>query len=132
MSIMVGMGRGAGAGILFRNAEALERLEHVDVLVMDKTGTLTEGRPSLVAREALPGVDESDLLRLVAALEIASEHPLANAVLAAARERGLDWPKAGEFESITGQAITPVRSAWRSRSCMLGCCRQATNIVGTP
>ena len=90
MSIMVGVGKGAGAGVLIRSAEALERLEKVDTLVVDKTGTLTEGRPRVVAVVPAAAWSESDLLRWPpASVERASEHPLAAAIVAAARERGL-------------------------------------------
>ena len=85
MSIMVGTGRGARAGVLFKNAEALELLEKVDTLVVDKTGTLTEGKPKLVAAEGLAGGDASELLQLAASLERQSEHPLASAIVAGAR-----------------------------------------------
>ena len=88
MAIMVGTGRGAGAGVLVQNAEALERLETVDVLVVDKTGTLTEGKPQLTTVGAMAPFTDTDVLRLAAAIEQASEHPLAAAVLAGARDRG--------------------------------------------
>ena len=88
MSVMVGTGRGAQAGVLVRNAEALERMAEVDLLVVDKTGTLTEGRPSLAVVEALGALDEASVLRLVASLEQRSEHPLAAAIVRGARERG--------------------------------------------
>jgi Cu+-exporting ATPase len=105
MSIMVGTGRGASAGVLIRNAEALEAMEKVDTLVVDKTGTLTEGKPRLVAVEPAGGLDEDELLRLAAGLERASEHPLAAAVVAAAEERGLDVPGTSDFESVTGRGV---------------------------
>ena len=105
MSIMVGTGRGASAGVLIRNAEALEAMEKVDTLVVDKTGTLTEGKPRLVAVEPAGGFDEDELLRLAAGLERASEHPLAAAVVAAAEERGLDVPGTSDFESVTGRGV---------------------------
>ena len=105
MSIMVGTGRAARAGVLFRNAEALETLEKVDTLVVDKTGTLTEGRPSLVAVRPSPGWSESELLSLAAGLERGSEHPLAGAILAGAQARGITPKEADEFESITGQGV---------------------------
>src|SRR5207244_737734 len=89
MSIMVGVGRGAHAGVLIKNAEALERMERVDTLVVDKTGTLTEGRPKVVAVVAVQGLDEAEALRLAASVERASEHPLARAIVEAAAERGL-------------------------------------------
>jgi len=90
MSIMVGVGRGAEAGVLIKNAEALERMEKVDTLVVDKTGTLTEGKPSVVAIEVAEGFDEQDLLRIAASLERSSEHPLAAAIVKAAEDRGLE------------------------------------------
>ncbi len=105
MSIMVGTGRGASMGILFKNAEALERLERVDTVVVDKTGTLTEGKPKLDEVIALRGFDESELLGLVAAIEKASEHPLAAAILAGAGERGVEVGAAESFESITGKGV---------------------------
>ncbi|MCZ6823966.1 MAG: copper-translocating P-type ATPase [Deltaproteobacteria bacterium] len=105
MSIMVGTGRAARAGVLFRNAEALETLEQVDTLVVDKTGTLTEGRPSLVAVRPSPGWSESELLSLAAGLERGSEHPLAGAILAGAQARGITPKEPDEFESITGQGV---------------------------
>jgi Cu+-exporting ATPase len=104
MSIIVGTGRGARAGVLIKNAEALERLEKVDTIVVDKTGTLTEGSPTLVTVEAWRGSDD-DLLRTVVALEQVSEHPLARAVIDGARERGVTAPPAVSFQSITGQGI---------------------------
>jgi Cu+-exporting ATPase len=106
MSIMVGTGRGAASGVLIRNAEALETLEAVDVLIIDKTGTLTEGKPRLVAVVAAPGYDENEVLRLAAALERASEHPLAHAIVTGAQQRGLSVATATEFNSITGQGVT--------------------------
>jgi Cu+-exporting ATPase len=105
MSIMVGTGRGALAGVLIKNAEALEVLEKVDTLVIDKTGTLTEGKPHLVSVQALPGCDDSDLLRLAASLERGSEHPLASAVVAAAQEEGLQLSEAKDFQSATGEGV---------------------------
>ena len=105
MSIMVATGRGAGAGILVRNAETLERLEKVDTLVVDKTGTLTEGRPRLAGVLATPRFTEDDLLRLAASLEQASEHPLAAAILAGARERGITPREVSGFESVPGAGV---------------------------
>ncbi len=105
MSIMVGTGRGALAGVLIRNAEALEVLEKVDTLVVDKTGTLTEGKPHLASVEALPGWDELEVLRLAASLERGSEHPLAAAIVAGAEERGIELDEAREFRSITGEGV---------------------------
>jgi Cu+-exporting ATPase len=105
MAIMVGTGRGAHAGVLVRNAEALETMEKVDTLVVDKTGTLTEGKPRLISVVALPGVSEPELLRLMASLERASEHPLAAAVAAGAAERGVHMVEAREFRSLTGRGV---------------------------
>ncbi len=105
MSIMVGVGRGAQLGVLIKNAEALERLERVDTLVVDKTGTLTRGRPEVTAVVSLGVADEHEILRLAAALERPSEHPLAAAVLAAAHARGLAPPTAAGFESQTGRGV---------------------------
>ncbi|MFH2053017.1 MAG: heavy metal translocating P-type ATPase [bacterium] len=106
MSIMVGVGRGAQAGVLIRDAEALEVLEKIDTLVVDKTGTLTEGKPRLVRVEAASGHDEAEVLRLAAGLERGSEHPLAEAILSGARERGVEPADAEDFDSITGQGVT--------------------------
>jgi Cu+-exporting ATPase len=108
MSIMVGVGRGAHAGVLIRNAEALERLEAVDTLVFDKTGTLTEGRPEVTAIVAAPGVDEADLLRLAASLERGAQHPLADAVVRAAAARGLSLFEAEDFDAPAGKGVTGV------------------------
>ena len=105
MSIMVATGKGASAGVLFRNAEAIEVLCKVDTLIVDKTGTLTEGRPALVALEAAPGMTESRLLELAAALERGSEHPLAEAIVYRAKERGHNLPSASDFASITGKGV---------------------------
>jgi P-type Cu+ transporter len=106
MSIMVGVGRGAQAGVLIRNAEALERMEKVDTLVVDKTGTLTEGKPKVVAIVAAGGFQENEILRLAASVERASEHPLADAIVRAAKERNLDLSKVDEFDSPTGKGAT--------------------------
>jgi Cu+-exporting ATPase len=111
MSIMVGVGRGATAGVLIKNAEALEALEKVDVLVVDKTGTLTEGKPRLVSILPAPGVDEQNLLRWAAGLERASEHPLAAAIVHGAEERQLSIPHASEFRSITGKGVVGIVDA---------------------
>jgi len=105
MAIMVGTGRGAQAGVLIRNAEALETLEKVDTLVIDKTGTLTEGKPKLVSITALNNHRDAELLRLAASLEQASEHPLARAILAAASERGIVLSAAKDFRSRTGNGV---------------------------
>ncbi|MGV3532629.1 MAG: copper-translocating P-type ATPase, partial [Chthoniobacteraceae bacterium] len=106
MSIMVGVGRGARAGVLIKNAEAMERLEKVDTLVVDKTGTLTEGRPKLVALHVAGGFSEEDVLATVAAVEAASEHPLAQAIVESARAKGLKLAAAEEFQSHTGGGVS--------------------------
>jgi Cu+-exporting ATPase len=106
MSIMVGVGKGAGAGILIKNAEALERFEKVDTLVVDKTGTLTEGRPRLTAIVPAEGFDEGTVLSLAASLERSSEHPLAAAILAAAKDRNAPLRDVADFLSVTGKGIT--------------------------
>ena len=106
MSIMVGTGRGAELGVLLRNAEALEVLEQVTVVVVDKTGTLTEGKPKLVTVEPVPGTDAATLLRLAASLENVSEHPLAAAILAGAREQGVPLSAVTAFDSATGKGVT--------------------------
>jgi P-type Cu+ transporter len=108
MSIMVGVGKGATAGVLIKNAEALERFEKVDTLVVDKTGTLTEGKPRVVAVEPAEGFDEADILALAASLERSSEHPLAAAIVAASGERGLTLHDVSDFVSVTGQGVTGV------------------------
>jgi Cu+-exporting ATPase len=106
MSIMVGVGRGAQAGVLIKNAEALERMEKVDTLVIDKTGTLTEGKPKVVSIIPAAGFDEREILRLAASVEVASEHPLADAIVRAAKERNLDLRRVSEFDSPTGKGAT--------------------------
>jgi Cu+-exporting ATPase len=106
MAIMVGTGRGAHAGVLIKNAEALETLEKVDTLVVDKTGTLTEGRPRVVSVVTADGISEPELLRILASLEQGSEHPLAAAVLAATNERGLSLSRVSDFQSHGGRGIT--------------------------
>ena len=108
MSIMVGVGRGAQAGLLIRNAEALERLEKIDTLVLDKTGTLTEGRPAVTTILAAAGMEEDELLRLAASLERGSEHPLADAILRAAKDRGLALAEAADFDSPVGRGVLGV------------------------
>jgi Cu+-exporting ATPase len=105
MSIMVGVGRGAQAGVLIRDAESLEVMETIDTLVVDKTGTLTEGRPRLVTVEPVEGVPEEDLLKVAASLERGSEHPLAAAIVKGAEERGTSLREAKEFESVTGKGV---------------------------
>ena len=106
MSIMVGVGRGAAAGILIRNADALERLEKVDTLVIDKTGTLTVGRPSVTDIESLGAMAPEEILRLAASLERGSEHPLGAAILAAAKERDIAPAMVGDFDSPSGKGVT--------------------------
>jgi len=106
MSIMVGVGRGAQAGVLIKNAEALERMEKIDTLVVDKTGTLTEGKPKVVAIVPAEGFHDTDILRLAATVERASEHPLADAIVRSAKERNLDLGKVAEFDSPTGKGAT--------------------------
>jgi Cu+-exporting ATPase len=113
MSIMVGVGRGAEVGVLIKNAEALERMEKIDTLVVDKTGTLTEGKPKVVAVVPAKGFEESQVLRLAASLEKASEHPLALAIVAAAHERGLNMSTVTEFNSPTGKGVVGVVDAQR-------------------
>ncbi|WP_154665066.1 copper-transporting P-type ATPase [Leisingera daeponensis] len=108
MSIMTATGRGAQAGVLIKNAEALELFEKVDTLIVDKTGTLTEGKPKLVAVLPEPGHDEAEVLRLAASLERGSEHPLAEAIVRGAEERGVDMANASDFEAVTGKGVTGV------------------------
>jgi P-type Cu+ transporter len=108
MSIMVGVGRGAQAGVLIKNAEALERMERIDTLVLDKTGTLTEGRPKVVAIVPAAGFSDNDLLQLAAGVERASEHPLADAIVRAAKERQLELKPVDSFDSPTGKGATGV------------------------
>jgi Cu+-exporting ATPase len=106
MAIMVGTGRGALAGVLIKNAEALEIMEKVDTLVVDKTGTLTEGRPRVTSLIPANGFDETQVLRASATLERASEHPLAAAILAAAKDRGIAPGNVSGFRSLTGKGVT--------------------------
>src|SRR2546422_3675108 len=106
MSIMVGTGRGATAGVLIKNAEALEVLEKVDNLVVDKTGTLTEGKPRLTTVEAMADYDSTEIVRLAASLERGSEHPLAAAIVAGAQARSLALAEAQGFQSVTGKGVT--------------------------
>src|SRR5581483_3543342 len=105
MSIMVATGNGATMGVLFKNAEAIETLRKVDTLVVDKTGTLTEGKPKLVSVKPATGFEESQILRWAATLERASEHPLAAAIVAGAQERGVNLGSADDFQSVTGQGV---------------------------
>jgi Cu+-exporting ATPase len=105
MSIMVGVGRGAGLGVLIKNAEALERFEKVDTLVIDKTGTLTEGRPKVTEIKTVDGIDDAEFLRLAATLEKGSEHPLAHAIVEAAKDRNLALGDAADFDSPVGKGV---------------------------
>jgi Cu+-exporting ATPase len=105
MSIMVGVGRGAQSGVLIKNAEALERLEKVNAIVVDKTGTLTEGEPKVTAVSAVPSFDATELLRIAASIEKASEHPLAEAIVAEAKTRGLELSKVTGFDSPVGKGV---------------------------
>jgi Cu+-exporting ATPase len=105
MSIMVGVGRGAQAGVLIKDAEALEVMEKIDTLVVDKTGTLTEGKPKLVAVQPVEETSEDDLLRLAASLEKGSEHPLAEAIVRGAKDRNINLPDATDFDSVTGKGV---------------------------
>ncbi len=106
MSIMVATGKGATAGVLFKNAEAIEVMRKIDTLVVDKTGTLTEGKPKLITVEPADGIDETGLLRMAASIERGSEHPLAAAIVNGAKERGIEPPEAESFESVTGKGVT--------------------------
>ncbi len=106
LSIMVAMGKGASAGVLFKNAEAIEILRSVDTLVVDKTGTLTVGKPKLVTLRAVSDLSENDLLKYAASLEVASEHPLAQAILSGAKERGVNTETVQDFASVTGKGVT--------------------------
>jgi Cu+-exporting ATPase len=105
IAVMVGTGRGAMAGVLIKNAEALEIMEKIDTLVVDKTGTLTEGKPRLVVIEAEAGFTEGDILRIAASIERASEHPLAEAIVAGAMEKGIEPVRAASFQSLTGKGV---------------------------
>ena len=106
MSIMVGVGKGAGGGVLIKSAEALERMEKVDTLVVDKTGTLTEGKPRVIAVVPAQGLSETEILLLAASLERSSEHPLAAAIVAAARGRSHALKDPTDFASVTGKGVT--------------------------
>jgi Cu+-exporting ATPase len=108
MSIMTATGRGAQAGVLIKNAEALERFEKIDTLIVDKTGTLTEGKPRLIAVLPEPGHDEAEVLRLAASLERGSEHPLAEAIVRGAEERAVPMVEASDFEAVTGKGVKGV------------------------
>jgi P-type Cu+ transporter len=105
MSIMVATGKGAGAGILFKNAEAIELMRKIDTLVVDKTGTLTEGKPKLVSVTPAGSIGENDLLRFAASIERGSEHPLAEAIVKGAEDRGIDLTRVEDFASVTGQGV---------------------------
>src|SRR5439155_16090220 len=105
LAIMVGLGKGAQHGILIKNAEALELLEKADTIVLDKTGTLTEGRPRLITLEPAEGFQADEVLRLAASLERGSEHPLAAAIIQAAEAKGLQFSNVRDFQSLTGQGI---------------------------
>ena len=113
MSIMVAVGRGAQVGVLIKNAEAIETLEKVDIVVVDKTGTLTEGKPRLITLVAATGFAEAEVLALAAGLERGSEHPLAAAVLAGAAERGVAPAHVASIRSVTGQGLTGVAGSRR-------------------
>jgi Cu+-exporting ATPase len=106
MSIMVGVGRGAGLGVLIKNAEALERFEKIDTLVVDKTGTLTEGRPKVTAVVSAGNLSEDDVLRLAASLEVSSQHPLGVAIVQSAKDRGLTLSNAEDFDAPMGKGVT--------------------------
>ncbi len=106
MAIMVGVGRGAQAGVLIKNADALERLEQIDTIVLDKTGTLTEGKPRMVALHAAPGFGEADVLRLAASVERGSQHPLGAAIVKAAQEKGIALADARDFEAPAGKGVS--------------------------
>jgi P-type Cu+ transporter len=129
MSIMVGTGRGAQAGVLIRNAEALERMERVDTLIVDKTGTLTEGRPKLVSVVAAEGTAQDRLLQLAAGLEIGSEHPLAAAIVGGARERGLAPVRIERFNAVTGKGV---EGELDGRRVALGNLRFAESLASVP
>jgi P-type Cu+ transporter len=129
MSIMVGTGRGAQAGVLVRNAEALERMERVDTLVVDKTGTLTEGRPELTTVVAAEGFTEAQVLQVAASLERGSEHPLSAAILAGARERGARALPVENFNAVTGGGVQAVLEG---RGVALGSFRFAESQVAVP
>ena len=129
MSIMVGTGRGATAGVLVKNAEALQGLEKVDTLVIDKTGTLTEGKPKLIAVETVGAVGENEMLALAAAVEGQSEHPLAHAIVVAAKERGLQLGTVADFASQTGLGVS---ATVNGRSVVIGNAAQMSRIGADP
>ena len=129
ISIMVAMGRGAGFGVLFRNAEAIEVLRDIDTLVVDKTGTLTRGRPELVTVEPAPGFADTELLALAASLERGSEHPLAAAIVRGAEARGATLAAATQFESVTGKGV---RGQVNGRAVTLGNAALLTDLGVAP
>ncbi|GHH25909.1 copper-translocating P-type ATPase [Sphingomonas glacialis] len=129
MSIMVGTGRGAQAGVLVKNAEALQGLEKVDTLVIDKTGTLTEGRPKLIAVQTIGAIIENDMLALVAAVEGQSEHPLAHAIVVAAKDRELQLGTVTDFASQTGLGVS---AKVNGRSVVIGNAEQMSRIGADP
>jgi len=129
MSIMVGTGRGAQAGVLFRNAEALERMERIDTLVVDKTGTLTEGKPKLASVIVADGVDEERMLRIAASLERGSEHPLAAAILQGAKDRGASLLPVEGFNAVTGKGV---EGTLEGRRVALGNLRFAESLAKVP
>jgi len=129
MSIMVGTGRGAQAGVLFRNAEALERMERIDTLVVDKTGTLTEGKPKLASVIVADGVDEERVLRIAASLERGSEHPLAAAILQGAKDRGASLLPVEGFNAVTGKGV---EGTLEGRRVALGNLRFAGSLAKVP
>src|SRR5438876_10157003 len=129
MSIMVGTGRGAQGGVLIRNAEALERMEKIDTLVVDKTGTLTEGKPKLTSIVAVEGVDESRVLQIAASLERGSEHPLAAAILRGGEDRGGELASVSDFVSITGKGVAGTLGG---KQVALGNLRFAESIASVP
>lgn len=129
MSIMVGTGRGAHAGVLVKNAEVLQAFEKVDTLVIDKTGTLTEGKPKLVAVEPVTGTDKSELLAFVAAVEARSEHPLAHAMVTCARDKGLQLGRVEDFASQTGLGVS---ATVNGRQIVIGNAAQMTRVGVDP
>src|SRR5690606_17168216 len=129
MSVMVGTGRGARAGVLVKNAEALQAFEKVDTLVIDKTGTLTEGKPALIAIETTGVVAEQELLALAAAVEAQSEHPLAHAIVAAARDQGLALGDIVDFASQTGLGVS---AAVGGRQVAIGNAAQMSRVGADP
>jgi Cu+-exporting ATPase len=130
MAIMVGTGRAAHAGVLIKNAEALETLEKVDRLVIDKTGTLTEGKPRVVSISNSDGADQEELLRLAASLELRSEHPLASAIVKSARDRGLTLSEPSAFNSISGKGIQGIVDGHRVAVGTTALLRETENLSG--